>query len=66
MTEPTVLPVVRVEPPRRTDKELAITRAEVVLRFGVKEFTCDDCPERWSCLLAFDPYNTDGDCLAEK
>lgn len=66
MADPIVLPVVRIEPPRRTDEQLAITRAEVVREFSIEKFTCDDCPERWSCFLAFDPYNTDGDCLAEK
>jgi hypothetical protein len=30
------------------------------------EFTCDSCPHARCCKLAFDLYNTDGDCLAEK
>jgi hypothetical protein len=30
------------------------------------EFTCDSCPHARRCKLAFDHYNTDGDCLAEK
>jgi len=30
------------------------------------EFTCDACPHARVCSLAFDPYNTDGDCLADK
>lgn len=29
-------------------------------------FTCDTCTSAPRCLLAFDPYNTDGDCLWEK
>ena len=29
-------------------------------------FTCKDCPARFTCEWAFDPYNTEGDCLAEK
>jgi hypothetical protein len=32
----------------------------------IAKFTCDDCGARFTCLLAFDAYNTDGDCLAEK
>ena len=28
--------------------------------------TCTNCPENKSCLYAFDAYNTNGDCLAEK
>lgn len=29
-------------------------------------FECDDCPDANKCEWAFDPYNTDGDCLATK
>jgi len=29
-------------------------------------FSCDGCGLVRKCLLAFDPYNTDGDCLYEK
>ena len=38
-------------------------------RFGIKveEFTCYDCPAAVvGCEFAWDPYNTDGDCLADK
>lgn len=30
------------------------------------KFTCDDCAGAPKCKLAFDSYNTDGDCLYEK
>ncbi len=30
------------------------------------KLTCDDCEFRFTCEFAGDPYNTDGDCLAEK
>ncbi len=30
------------------------------------KYTCDDCPAAATCNYAFDDYNTDGDCLAEK
>lgn len=30
------------------------------------EFTCDKCEWAPSCELAFDLYNTNGDCLADK
>lgn len=30
------------------------------------EWTCTDCGDKNTCNLAFDPYNTDGDCLAMK
>lgn len=29
-------------------------------------FTCADCPLVKKCVFAYDPYNTDGDCIAEK
>ena len=29
-------------------------------------FTCKDCAQRFTCHVAFDLYNTEGDCLAEK
>ncbi len=28
--------------------------------------TCEGCPSEETCEWAYDPYNTDGDCLAEK
>lgn len=28
--------------------------------------TCEECPLRRTCVYAFDPYNTDGDCLLDK
>ena len=31
-----------------------------------EDYTCFTCPEKETCPFAFDPYNTDGDCLAEK
>jgi hypothetical protein len=31
-----------------------------------KDCTCFDCPDKDICDYAWDLYNTDGDCLAEK
>lgn len=31
-----------------------------------KNCTCNDCPSRETCEWAYDPFNVDGDCLAEK
>jgi hypothetical protein len=36
------------------------------LRDSKIEFTCDGCDHAPVCAYAFDPYNTDGDCLASK
>lgn len=30
------------------------------------KYTCDSCGAAPHCTLAFEPYNTDGDCLADK
>jgi hypothetical protein len=32
----------------------------------LERLTCADCPHIEVCEWAFDPYNTDGDCLAMK
>ncbi len=39
--------------------------AEDVTGEAIK-FTCDECGARFTCDLAFDEYNQNGDCLAEK
>lgn len=31
-----------------------------------REVTCENCAHNANCEFAFDPYNTDGDCLAIK
>lgn len=37
------------------------------LGIKVEELTCYDCAAALDgCEFAFDPYNTDGDCLADK
>ena len=55
----------------RTEEELKKLRekmvekpAEMGIRFSY--ITCDSCPHRYECPYAYDPYNIDGDCLAEK
>jgi len=35
------------------------------LNFKLK-CTCIDCPDNSRCPAAFDPYNTNGDCLMSK
>lgn len=52
-------------------KELAEMRKRMIeklRKLGVKwsYITCDGCPARFDCEYAYDPYNTDGDCLAAK
>jgi len=54
-----------------SEADLAHRRDETIGRLreiGVRPtgFTCDECPSRYCCDLAFDAYNTDGDCLADK
>lgn len=50
----------------RTEEQLQAQRKEVADLFKIESFTCDACPARRTCDFAFDAYNTDGDCLAEK
>ncbi len=52
----------------RTREELAGIRQGALKHFLDKDvvFTCDDCPAAPDCSLAFDQYNTCGDCLMEK
>lgn len=56
----------------RSPERLAEVRRERVLQekeiFGyeVTAYTCDDCGAAPRCRLAFDGYNINGDCLAEK
>jgi hypothetical protein len=53
---------------KRSDEETATLRTRLVQEYGLGDmpFTCDQCPARNTCDFAFDLYNTDGDCLAEK
>lgn len=60
--------------PRWTDKTLATLRKELIITYyrenreSPKEITCDSCQleVKLDCPFAYDPYNTDGDCLGEK
>lgn len=55
-----------------TAEELTATRAAAVAyqaeHFGEApdHYTCDGCPLAPRCSLAFDSYNTEGDCLYDK
>jgi len=62
-----------IETPLDTFRALSVYRTKQAARDGhdheappVGHFTCDDCPEAQTCRYAFDGYNTNGDCLAEK
>jgi len=56
----------------RTPEQMAECRKESVAEAAkaVKNpptaFTCDECGIANVCTLAFDLYNTDGDCLYDK
>lgn len=49
-----------------TPEQLQALRNEMSKLFEIDAFTCDECAQRFECPYSFDPYNTDGDCLAEK
>lgn len=59
-----------VEP--RTPAQISKLRAEskvhldIIYGHIVDVFTCDDCTAAQTCSLAFDGYNTNGDCLLSK
>ena len=47
--------------------ELMIMRARFQHEHeGLIECTCDQCAAMTICSLAFDPYNSNGDCLYDK
>lgn len=49
-------------------KQLRKQAVEWLQAHGIpfRYLTCDKCPSRRECEYVYDPYNTDGDCLAEK
>lgn len=50
-----------------TDDELADVRAlQIESNHDTDGYTCDTCQLARRCTLAWDQYNTDGDCLLEK
>jgi hypothetical protein len=54
-----------------TDEEVERLRKRAMadyskMGYGPGKFTCDDCVDKRICTLAFDLYNTDGDCLMMK
>lgn len=58
--------------PTRTPERLHVLRDEAVTSYAaatgeaITQFTCDNCRDAPRCPYAFDPYNTDGDCLGSK
>lgn len=45
-----------------TDGDLCLSELGLIK----DDLTCNDCPNKKTCPFAFDPFNTDGDCLALK
>ena len=50
--------------PNRDDEYLEELMAKAKAKDPI--FTCHGCPEEPRCQWAWDLYNTNGDCLAEK
>lgn len=42
------------------------SRLDSIGEYPIAAFTCDECAHATRCDLAFDWYNTHGDCLADK
>lgn len=50
-----------------TPEELTERRAQAIGELPMSaHFSCDECGAAAGCPFAFDTYNTNGDCLAEK
>ena len=49
-----------------TPEEMKALRDRMAAEHDITVFTCDECGAAARCELSFDPYNTNGDCLAEK
>ena len=49
-----------------TPDAIRIMEADGLLVPSKEVLTCSKCPRVDTCDLAWDPYNTDGDCLANK
>lgn len=50
----------------RVIDEGADTIVTIMRRMMGEHLTCAHCDQKDSCALAFDPYNSNGDCLADK
>ena len=53
---------------RIADTVFGASDEELAAAYGVakEDTTCFTCPDKETCEWAWDPYNTDGDCLAIK
>ncbi len=49
-----------------TNEQLVEMRATLPYGLKQEEFTCHHCRALRVCPFAFDPYNTNGDCIASK
>ena len=45
---------------------LVYSKTPLAHEYGADKFTCFGCSQVGTCQFAFDLYNLDGDCLAEK
>jgi hypothetical protein len=58
-----------IRPKPLTPEQLADYRVDQIKRNDdgpSTVFTCDGCSQAPTCTLAFDAYNTNGDCLLDK
>ena len=46
--------------------ELTLEYGAIEIENVLQEYTCYNCRNRIICEFAFDEYNLDGDCLAQK
>lgn len=61
-----LLKVPRTPAQMKAFRKTVIARVAEITGTSPAKFTCDDCKIANICTLAFDGYNTDGDCLYDK
>jgi hypothetical protein len=55
------------QPQQQYEQSFPTVKTLALIVGGIDKFTCYDCPLAvGGCEFAWDVYNTDGDCLAEK
>ena len=54
----------KLKPPRDYDEVMSLVHKDY--RYQKKIMTCNKCEDVNTCKFAWDPYNTNGDCLASK
>lgn len=66
MHDPFTLLIPRSPELLQAERTREVARASKEFGQTIEAFTCDTCKRQAVCTLAFDPMNTEDDCLWEK